>query len=347
MKDTALTLRSRSQGSRLLGLLLCVLFGAGCAVPLQGRVALPDSSATSSDVSTINTALAAAALQTSGSSADYHVGPEDLLEITIFNIPEGGNIAAGASGPLSRRMDVRVSQDGLVTLPLLRDTQAAGLSAAGLEQTLRKRYNAFIHNPQIGVQVKEYRAQQVSVMGAVGRPSLYQLTGPRTLVDLLSMAGGINERAGSQVHLSCQSPQGRQSHIIDLLALANNPELVNMPVKAGDVINVPQAGMFFVNGAVGKPGASRLTRTYTLTQALALAGGIDETLASYSDVAIFRRQNGAAPEKVAVDLNQIFARQADDPLIESRDTIMVPISTPKYLVERFIGRIGLGGLRPS
>jgi polysaccharide export outer membrane protein len=343
MKDTALTIPFSSQGRRLLGLFICALFGAGCAAPLQGRVALPDSSATSPDMTKINTALAAAAVQTSTSSADYRVGPEDLLEITIFNIPEGGNVAAGASGPISRRTEVRVSQEGLITLPLLGDTRVAGLSATGLEQALRKRYDEFIHNPQIGVQVKEYRAQQVSVMGAVGKPSMYQLTGPRTLVDLLSLAGGINERAGSQVHLYRQSPQGRQSYIIDLVSLANNPGLVNMPVQAGDVINVPQAGMFFVDGAVGKPGAFPLTRSYTLTQALALAGGIDETLASYSDVTIFRHQSGSAPERVSIDLKRILASKADDPVIEAEDTIIVPISPGKYFVERFIGRIGLGG----
>ena len=60
-----------------------------------------------------------------------------------------------------------------------------------------------------------------------------------------------------------------------------NPGLVNMPVQAGDVINVPQSGMFFVDGAVRKPGSYPLTQSYTLTQALAIAGGADVDLAEY------------------------------------------------------------------
>jgi polysaccharide export outer membrane protein len=338
MQENPLSVLSPAMRCRLLGLLLCALFGTGCATAPQTRVRLPESPATSPDVSAINTTLASVTPPTSTSSADYRLGAEDLLEITIFNIPEGG------AGPIPRRIEVRLSQEGLITLPLLGDVPAAGLSTAALEQSLRRRYDEFLHDPQVGVQVKEYRGQQVSIIGAVGKPGMYQLTGPRTLVDLLSMAGGINERAGSQIYLYRQGPEGRQSYIIDLLTLASHPEFVNMAVQPGDVINVPLAGMFFVDGAVGRPGTFPLSRAYTLTQALAVAGGVDETLASYGDVSIFRRRPGAEPEKLPVDLKAILAGNAHDPHIEPEDVIIVPISTAKYVVERFLGRIGLGGV---
>jgi polysaccharide export outer membrane protein len=231
----------------------------------------------------------------------------------------------------------------MIRLPLLGDVAAAGLTTTSLEQALRHRYDEFLHDPQIGVYLKEYHGQQVSVIGAVAKPGMYQLTGPRTLVDLLSMAGGISERAGSQAHIYRQGPQGRQSYVIDLMALASNPEHVNMPVQAGDRINVPLAGTFFVDGAVHKPGAYPLSRAYTLTQALVVAGGVNDTLAGYSDVSIFRRRNGAEPERMPIDLKDIFAGKAQDPYVEAEDVIIVPISTAKYIVERFIGRIGMGG----
>jgi polysaccharide export outer membrane protein len=338
MQQYLLSIIPRSMSRRLLGLLACALFGSGCATAPQTRVVLPDSAPSSPAVSAINSALASAALQTADVSADYRLGAEDLLEITIFNIPEGGE------GPIPRRLEVRLSQEGLITLPLLGDILAAGLSTAALEQSLRKRYDEFLHNPQVGVQVKEYRGQQVSVMGAVGRPGMYQLTGPRTLTDLLSMAGGINERAGGQVHIYRQGPEGRQTYVVDLLALANNPGLVNMRVEAGDVINVPLAGMFFVDGAVRRPGSFALSRPYTLTQALAMAGGADDTLADYGGVAILRRRNGLEAEKLSVDLKEIQAARAPDPWIEAEDVVVVPVSTAKWFVERFIGRIGVGGL---
>jgi polysaccharide export outer membrane protein len=289
-------------------------------------------------VSTVNTALASAALQTPASSADYRLGAEDLLEITIFNIPEGG------AGPIPRRLEVRLSQEGKIRLPLLGDIAAAGLSTVALEESLRQRYDEFLHDPQVGVQVKEYRGQQVSVIGAVARAGMYQLTGPRTLADLLSLAGGVTERAGSQVHIYRQGSEGRQTYVVDLLALANNPGVVNMPVQAGDVVNVPVAGMFFVDGAVRRPGSFPLSRPYTLTQVLAMAGGADDAVADYSDVVILRRRNGLEAEKLSVDLKAIQAARAPDPWIEAEDVVVVPISTAKWFVERFIGRIGLGGL---
>jgi polysaccharide biosynthesis/export protein len=333
MHEHALTIPFQSSSRRLLGLLFFALLCAGCASPPQSRLAVPETPGSSSGVSQINTALSSAAMG-APAAGDYRVGPEDLLDITVLNIPED------AVGPIPRKMEVRLSQEGLIALPLLGDLSIAGLSTTAVEELLRKRYGEFMHDPQVGVQIKEYRGQQISVIGAVAKPGMYQLTGPRTLVDLLSMAGGINEKAGRQVHIYRQGSDERQSFVVDLLALANNPGLVNMPVQAGDVINVPLAGTFFVDGAVGKPGSYPMNRMYTLTQALAVAGGVNETLASYDEVAIIRRQPGAEHQKIPVDLGDILAGKAQDPHIEAEDTIVVPISTAKYIIERFIGRIG-------
>jgi polysaccharide export outer membrane protein len=290
-------------------------------------------------ITEINNAItAAAALPTPGSSPDYRLGPDDLLQITLFNIPEG------EIGVTPRTNVVRVSQEDKITLPLLGDIAVAGMTTSGLEQLLRERYDQYLHNPQVNVFIKEYRSQPVVVMGAVRNPGVQQLTGPKTLIDLLSMAGGINDRAGSQVHVYRQGPEGRQSYVIDLFLLANNPGMVNMPVQAGDVINVQQAGMFFVDGAVKTPGSYALNRPYTLTQALAVGGGVTRELASYSGVVIYRQRNGKEAEMIPVDLSAIWNGKASDPRIEADDVIVVPISTPKYIVRRFFGTIGLGGV---
>ena len=310
-------------------------FGAGCAVTPQGRSPLPQSTATSPMVTHINSALVAASLQAPASKTDYRLGAEDLLEITLFNVPDAGAKAT------PRTVQVRVSQEGKIALPLLGEIDVAGLTISALEGLLRERYNEYMYDPQVGVQVKEYRSQQISVLGAVRNPSVVQLTGPKTLADLLAMAGGITERAGGQVHVYRQQGDGRHTYVIDLLALASHPGLVNMPVQPGDVIDVPQAGVFFVDGAVSKPGSYPLSRPYTLTQALAIAGGVTDDLADYSNLAIFRRQNPPEAERITVDLKAIHAGQAMDPQINADDVIIVPTSTAKYLIKRFIGTIGL------
>ena len=258
------SLRSKIPLASVLGTLLAV----GCAGTPQRLSTPPGGPATSSSVTQINSALASAALRFPAPNADYRIGAGDLLEITLFNVSEAD------AKVTPRKVEVRVNQGGKITLPLIGDVPVAGMDTSALEQLLRERFNEYLYDPQVGVHVKEYRSQRISVMGAVRNPGVFELTGPKTLIDLLTMSGGINEQAGNMIHVYRQEREGRHTYVVDLLALANNPGLVNMPVQPGDVIDVPQAGTFFVDGSVGKPGAYPLTRSRTLTQALAMAGGV-------------------------------------------------------------------------
>ena len=343
---------ARSSGKkRLIALILGALLPVACGPVVQNpeniaklsneAAAGPSSSAT---ITEINRNLAAAAM-VAGSTApsDYQVGPEDLLEITLYNATE----ADGRMTP--RTVLVRLSQEGIISLPLLGELSAKGLTIAALEKTLRDRYDKYFYNPQVGVLVKEYR-QRVSVIGAVQKPGVIELTGPKTVTDVLAMAGGVSDKAGTQVHIYRQVATGRESHVIDLSVLASNAALINadnvslitMPVQPGDVINVPAAGTFFVDGAVKKPGPYALGRRYSLTQALATAGGM-ETEVSSSDVTIFRRKGAGGMESIPIDYDAVLAGSTVDPQIQPDDVIIVPMSGVKYLVKRFIGNL-IGGV---
>jgi polysaccharide export outer membrane protein len=290
-------------------------------------------------VAEINNALATLAKYTASSTADYEIGPEDLLQITLFNV-------SGEDAKVTPRIQtVRVSQQGMISLPLLGELRVIGLTVSGLEWELRKQYDRYIYAPQVGVAVMEHR-QRVSVIGAVQRPGVVDLTGPKTLIDILSIAGGITERAGTQVHIYRQGANRRESHVVDLLALASNASfitasnaaLITAPVQSGDVINVPPAGMFFVDGAVGRPGSYPLGRQYSLTQALAVAGGVNRDLNS-SDITIFRRKTPSEVEPITVNLNSILENRARDPKIEEDDVILVPINSVKYVYQRVFGQL--------
>jgi polysaccharide biosynthesis/export protein len=334
------TFSSRVLGG-LLALSACALLAAGCGPGSMSQTqtlataASPPSMADLDQINRINSSLAAAALQTSSPTADYRLAPEDVLEVTLYNIP------ASDVGITPRQVEARVSQEGMITLPLLGNIPAAGLTPSALEQSLRERYDKYLHNPQVGVNIREFRGQRITVTGEVRSPGVLQLSGPKTLVDLLAMAGGISDKAGKQVHIYRQGPEGRQSYVIDIQALARNPGLVNMPVQAGDVINVPQSGMFFVYGAVGRAGSFPLAQSYTFTQALTVAGGVKGDLADYGEIAIFRRRDGLEAEKIPVNPNEVFAGKARDPLIVPDDVIVVPVNSFKWFVQRFIGGIGL------
>jgi polysaccharide export outer membrane protein len=325
----------------LLAVALAPMLLSGCALGPHSSMIKTEAIAPPSSTTEINRALASAALRTPGDTTDYRLGAEDLLEITLFNVPSALEATMGVTPRLT---EVRVSQEGMIPLPLLGDIPVAGMSTSSLEQSLRQRYDEYFYSPQVRVQVKEFRSQRISVMGAVRNPGVLQLTGPKTLVDLLSMAGGIDQEAGSQVHVYRQGSEGRRTQVVDLLALASTPELINMPVQAGDVINVPQAGMFFVDGAVGRPGSYPLNRPYTLSQALAIAGGVTEVLADYSSVAIFRTQEALESDRILVNLKDVLAGESVDPRIKADDVIIVPMSIVKYVIERFLGQIGLPGV---
>jgi polysaccharide export outer membrane protein len=293
----------------------------------------------------INRALATLAANTSTVSGDYRIGAEDLLQITLYNVTAETALTPSSDSRLTPRTTmVRVSQQGLLSLPLLGEIKVSGMTVSEVESTLRKQYERYIYHPQVGVLVTEYR-QRVSVIGAAVKTGVIELTGPKTVIDILAMAGGVTEKAGTQVHIYRQGPNGRESHVIDLLVLASNASLITadnagvitMPVQAGDVINVPLAGMFFVDGAVKAPGSYPLGRRYSLSQALATAGGVDRDLYS-SDVTILRRGTSGA-EPINIDLNKVVAGSSSDPQIEADDVILVPIHTGKYVYFRIFGQI--------
>jgi polysaccharide export outer membrane protein len=335
--------------TRLVASLLGLILAAGCSTMPENRMAgtdLPDqpngNSAGSTVAADINRNIAAMAM--GFRSGDYQIGPEDQLQITLFNIPQGDD---GTITP--RTVTVRVSQQGNITLPLLGEIAVKGLTVTGLEQKLRDHYDRYMHDPQVGVLVKEFR-QRVSVIGAVNKPGVYQLRGPQTIIDILAMAGGVTPKAGSQVHVYRQGPGGRESHVIDLSVLvgstglinADNAAKINLPVQAGDMINVPPAGMYFVDGAVRRPGSYPLGRQYYLTQALATAGGVDFELNS-NDISIFRRRGPGKVDTIAINLNDVMDGTVPDPQIQPDDVIVVPRSTGKYLVKRFVGSL-VGGM---
>jgi polysaccharide export outer membrane protein len=337
---------------------LLTLISTGCAAPVNPPpIATPSNapaatSSSSSFAADINRNIAAAAMLSSNASSDYRIGPEDLLEITLFNVPGAQGILGAQvmdSGVTPRTVVVRVTQQGQLSLPLIGELDVKGLTVLGVEKKLREAYDKYIYNPQVGVLIREFR-QRASVIGAVQKPGVFELTGPKSVIELLAMAGGVSEKAGTQVHIYRQGANGRETHVIDLMVLANstglinaeNATMINMAVEPGDMINVPEAGMFFVDGAVRKPGSYPLGRRYSLTQALATAGGVDPELNS-NDISIFRREGPGEIQTIALNLSEVMSGGIADPQIRPDDVIIVPNSTAKFIVKRFIGTL-VGGM---
>ena len=132
------------------------------------------------------TAEPLASAATPGSSA-YKIGPQDVLDVAVFKVPE-----------LAR--SVHVADTGTVNLPLLGEISAAGKTTRDLEQDLAKRLGAkFLQSPQVSVQVKEYNSQRVTVEGAVKKPGVHALKGKTSLLQLVAISGGLDPVSDSTV----------------------------------------------------------------------------------------------------------------------------------------------------
>ena len=119
-------------------------------------------------------------------TGDYRIGPQDLLDINIFEAPE-----------LNRT--VRVSENGEVSLPLLGGIRVVRLTARELENTLAAKLREFLKDPHVSVMVTAIESHPVSVIGEVNKPGVFQVRGSKTLLEMLSMAQGLAPDAGDEV----------------------------------------------------------------------------------------------------------------------------------------------------
>jgi len=271
---------------------------------------------------------------------NYILGPEDVINIEVFNLPE-----------LSKT--VRVANDGTVTLPLIGRVQAAGLTTEQLRKELADKWGEnYLQDPQVTVFVSEFKAKPVSVIGAVEKPGLYPLTGRRTLIEMLSMAGGFGKRAtsaaGRTVLITRKSGFGDLQPVdgmhvrgpdqieIDLNRLLyTKDEALNIEMKPLDIISVSKADVVYVTGAVKRPGGFVLEDrpTMTVLQAIAMAEGFTPTSAKKSARILRTNQDGSKTE-VPINLSKILSGKGQDTTLAANDILFVPDSTKKIVGQR-------------
>ncbi len=254
-------------------------------------------------------------------AGETRIGPDDLLEITVFGAEELDRV-------------VRVSSAGEISLPLIGVVAAAGRTVNELQREIEMRLaERFMHEPQVSVFLKELNSQGVAVFGAVAKPGVYQLRGPSSLVEVLSLAGGLAEDAGDRVLVTRSAAEGlpavAETDLKELLQ-SGDPRL-NLPVRAGDIVRVPRAGLVYVIGEVRKPGGFLLRGNgkISVLQALALAEGLLRTAARGSARIIRSDANGGGRREISIDLGRILAGKAPDPQLEPRDIVFVPNSAAR------------------
>lgn len=276
------------------------------------------------------------ALSAAGAHAQdaYRLGPDDQLALRGLDADE----LTGAP--------VTVAIDGTVNLPLAGRFRAAGLTLPQFEAELNSRLRAHILAPALTATVTEYRSQPVSVLGAVKNPGVYQVRGQKTLLEALSLAGGLREDAGPVVKLARSRDHGRLTlprvaldptgtfDVADIgvrsLMEASAPA-ENVAVTGGDVITVPRAGMVYVVGDVRRAGGFVLGErdTMSLLQALSLAEGLTPGASPKGAKILRASTDGGSRTEVPVNLSRTLAGKAPDLQLRPDDILFVPGSLAK------------------
>lgn len=244
----------------------------------------------------------------------YKVGPRDLLDIRVYEDEK-------LSG------ERRVSENGLINLPLLGDVAVAGKTtpeiALALEKALEDKY---MQRASVDVQVMEYRSRPISVIGAVKSPGNLGFSGRWTLLEALTAAGGLADNHGGIVHVLRRADNGLTDQVtisLDDLLLRGDPR-VNIPIVANDLINVP-AGVqvtVYCLGEVEKPGALsfKSNERITVLSAIAQAGGLTDRAGNKIQV---RRQGAGPGQEITVDYKKVVAGKMPDVELKQGDVIVV------------------------
>jgi polysaccharide export outer membrane protein len=180
--------------------------------------------------------------------------------------------------------------------------------------------------------VEEFATQRVSVLGQVAKPGTYAITAPRTLLDLLAMAGGLTQLADRHIMVE-RSPGAKQrEEEVFLSNRADDALMANVMIDPGDTILVPKAGIVYVVGDVGRPGGYTMQNESRMTvlQAIALAAGVNRT-ANEKQARVIHNVNGQYDEE-ALPLREIERGDAPDELLQANDVIYIPFSFAKNVV---------------
>jgi polysaccharide biosynthesis/export protein len=290
--------------------------------------------------------------------SEYRIGTDDVLEVNVFEAPE-----------LNRTL--RVSAAGNISTPLTGEVRAAGLSAHELEGSLESKLRAYMNDPHVGVFVASVESHPVSVLGEVNKPGVFQIRGPKTLLEMLSMAQGVADDAGDKVLVmrasqfdsrsekvvkgqdppesdgavratsvdptEAAASKNPQTTAVDLkLLLDSGDPAYNLPIYPGDIIKVTKAGIVYVVGGVKRPGgfAMRSNEEMSLLKAIALAEGVSDTAAKSHTRIIHTDEISGRRSETPVNLGKILAGKLPDISLRPADIVFVPKSAGKTALLR-------------
>jgi polysaccharide biosynthesis/export protein len=274
--------------------------------------------------------------QNAAAKPGYVLGPEDTVFIQVLNVDELAN----------QNEAFRIDLSGYVNVPRIGRIYATGLAADQLGAVIADRFREYLQNPVVTVRVAEFHSKHVSVLGSVGSPGVHTLQGDKTLLEVISEAGGLSPNAGSIIKITRRKDEGliplptatpdptgdfsvAEVNIREIID-ATNPKN-NILIRPNDVITVPQAGVVYVIGAVNHSGGFTVSdhQNLSVLEVLSLASGLANTAAA-KNAKVLRPVVGSTDRtEIPVNLKKILKGEASDVPLLANDILFVPTSGAK------------------
>lgn len=262
----------------------------------------------------------------------YLIGAGDVLNISVW-------------GQSDLDKKVTVFDDGTILFPLINRVPAKGLSVMELTKNITALLEKdFLVDPQVSIDIIEYNSQKIYILGSVFKPGLYPLKKETTLLEALTMAGGINPHAGKKLILLKLSVsdirQGkkvehllekRKSKDVDIHALLNEGDLSqNVPVHADDVIFIPPAkeeadSSVYVIGEIRRPGSYTFKDGLTALKLCITAGGFTD-ISAPNRAEIIRTGKDSKQRVIKINLEEVNEGKIEDVVLLPGDRVVIPES---------------------
>ena len=290
----------RSVGAMTAALLLMTAV-AGCSTTIEPERTVQASAPSNTPISAPTPVAAAQP------DAAYKIGVDDVLIITVWDNKDADQT-------------VFVRPDGKISLPLVGEVQAGGLTVAELAEKLNVEYSKTIKSPAVTVSVREIRSRTVFFVGGVGKPGPMQLTQELTVLQAVSLAGGIAPTADDE---NAYVLRNGAAIPVNFTAIMKKGDLrQNIVLKPGDTVVVPIADPVFVQGEVKTPGTVKFRQDLTVVKAITEAGGVTP-MAAPKRVEVVRG-TGAKKQTLKVNVDAIMQDSAQDMALQPGDIIRVP-----------------------
>ena len=287
---------------------------------------------------------------------DYRIGFNDVLDIKVENMPE-------------LTQTFRVTAAGSFLMPYIGRVSAVKKTPEELAQFIADRLKGdYLKDPRVSVSVKEYNSRSFFIQGSVRNPGVFQIEGKPSMLELLTLAGGLTETHGANAYiirkLKVPAPKEGAQPVATVAASTGKAgdETEEAPkyelkstningllkgrfdqdvlLEPGDIVNIPATDVFFVAGEVNAPGSFPLKDGTTLRQAISLAQGTNYKAALNRGI-IFRENASGKREELQVDIGAVMSGKKEDLVITANDIVMVPNSRAKSIGGAFLKAFGL------